>query len=593
MRGAKDRVKQMLSFKFGEELIRYHKRGGVFRFLFLLKNLFFISLKHFKDQKEYKKIIRIFPHLKKPPLKSYEDYFEALRLQNQITFKLGKALIKANKTWYKGGYLKFYFEILRLNEQFNWLKNMQDKVNFENAQSFEYFDEYFDEVKTWTKSPKFKEKYQNHPYPPLLDPDVLDYNSVEAELAWDFNLPLPKNYKFIYFTNGASGLVATLRFLRECKVNILSNFYPCGFKKYKLDFNFFKQNKNGINVLTITPGTIQNQNKNILKYFSLIPKKSPLFYIARDPIERLKHAANHIHNACTDSNISPLMKKFNLTCDYTKLFPQLIFRNLSKVPYMKSLSDNCVLAPSLTLVKEKIAFTSILNFLKEKIDFIHCVEFKKIKPEFAYETWCDLAQKFGFEAPKNPEIFKNRINRNLGDLVHLPAELYIHPADLKYRFIQGGDTQRQNTLSLSMQGGFSLIITLPHYLNEEQKTFKELSEEIFNEKLIISEVQILFIMRHQDYENLKKIKVLYEATKEYIKGYIEALKAEIKRNKANLYSEEELLEYLKIDSNLRKEIKELCDSELAYIKENHPDFIASWKYYNEFEKMYKELDKIK
>ncbi|MCH5323001.1 MAG: DUF2972 domain-containing protein [Helicobacter sp.] len=101
----------------------------------------------------------------------------------------------------------------------------------------------------------------------------------------------------------------------------------------------------------------------------------------------------------------------------------------------------------------------------------------------------------------------------------------------------------------------------------------------------------MLIIKHQDYENLKKIKVLYEATKEYIKGYIEALKAEVKRNKANLYSEEELLEYLKIDSNLRKEIKELCDTELTYIKENHPDFIASWKYYQEFERMCEEGDK--
>ncbi|MCH5323000.1 MAG: hypothetical protein J1E31_05450 [Helicobacter sp.] len=98
--------------------------------------------------------------------------------------------------------------------------------------------------------------------------------------------------------------------------------------------------------------------------------------------------------------------------------------------------------------------------MHEKIDFIHCVEFKKLKPEFAYETWCDLAQKFGFKIPQNPEIFENKIYNNR--LVHLPVELYIHPADLKHRFIQSGDTQSQNTLSLSMQGGFSLIITLPH-----------------------------------------------------------------------------------------------------------------------------------
>lgn len=281
------------------------------------------------------------------------------------------------------------------------------------------------------------------------------------------------------------------------------------------------------------------------------------------------------------------MKRFNLTCDYINLFPKIIFKFELSIPHLSSLKDN-------RLSEEVLMFDSFLTLMHEKIDFIYCVEFKKLKPEFAYETWRDLAQKFGFEAPKNPEIFKNRINRNRGDLVHLPVELYIHPADLKHRFIQGRDSQRQNTLSLSMQGGFSLIITLPHYLNEEQKTFKELSEEFFNEKLIISDTQILLIIKQQDYENLKKIKALYEATKEYIKGYIEALKAEVKRNKANLYSEEELLEYLKIDSKLRKEIKELCcDSELAYIKENYPDFIASWKYYNEFEKICKELDEIK
>lgn len=583
MRGAKDRVKQMLPFKLGEELIRYHKqRGGGFGFLILLKNLFFISFKHFKEQREYEKIIRIFPHLKKPSLEYYEDYFEALRLQNKTTFKLGKALLESYKTWYQGSHLKFYFKYLKFKKI---REHIQNKIEFNHFQSFDFLDKHFDEVKTWIKSPKFKEKYQNHPYPPLLDPDTLDYDSVEAELAWDFNLPLPRNYKFIYFTNGSSAFSATCTFFRKSNVGISSN-WTWGFDKFKLDFDFLKRNKNGFNILLITRQNVKKEEAE-LKYINLISKKVPIFYIVRDPIERLQHGVNHINNSVVDSKITPLMKRFNLTCDYINLFPKIIFKFELSIPHLSSLKDN-------RLSEEVLMFDSFLTLMHEKIDFIHCVEFKKLKPEFAYETWCDLAQKFGFKAPRNPEIFKNRINRNRGDLVHLPVELYIHPADLKHRFIKGEQSEvKQNTLSLSMQGGFSLIITLPHYLNEEQKTFKELSEEFFNEKLIISDTQILLIIKQQDYENLKKIKALYEATKEYIKGYIEALKAEVKRNKANLYSEEELLEYLKIDSNLRKEIKELCNSELAYIKENHPDFIASWKYYNEFEKMCKELDEIK
>lgn len=45
MRGAKDRVKQMLPFKLGEELIRYHKQrgGGIWIFNFTQKSLFYLT----------------------------------------------------------------------------------------------------------------------------------------------------------------------------------------------------------------------------------------------------------------------------------------------------------------------------------------------------------------------------------------------------------------------------------------------------------------------------------------------------------------------------------------------------------------------
>ncbi|ENU2763412.1 hypothetical protein ACE4NT_001880, partial [Campylobacter coli] len=32
------------------------------------------------------------------------------------SYKLGQALIKANKTWYKGGYVKVIFEIRKLKK---------------------------------------------------------------------------------------------------------------------------------------------------------------------------------------------------------------------------------------------------------------------------------------------------------------------------------------------------------------------------------------------------------------------------------------------------------------------------------------------
>ena len=44
-------------------------------------------------------------------------YQEALNTKNHLSYKLGAALIKANKNWYKGGYVKFIFEVMRIKKE--------------------------------------------------------------------------------------------------------------------------------------------------------------------------------------------------------------------------------------------------------------------------------------------------------------------------------------------------------------------------------------------------------------------------------------------------------------------------------------------
>ncbi|MBF7066663.1 hypothetical protein IY885_00020, partial [Campylobacter volucris] len=61
--------------------------------------------------------------LKLPSLESYPDYQEAIKLKNHLSYKLGQALIKANKTWYGGGYIKLPFEIRKLRKEFKKEKN--------------------------------------------------------------------------------------------------------------------------------------------------------------------------------------------------------------------------------------------------------------------------------------------------------------------------------------------------------------------------------------------------------------------------------------------------------------------------------------
>ncbi|EAI3364580.1 DUF2972 domain-containing protein, partial [Campylobacter jejuni] len=57
-----------------------------------------------------------------------------------------------------------------------------------------------------------------------------------------------------------------------------------------------------------------------------------------------------------------------------------------------------------------------------------------------------------------------------------------------------------------------------------------------------------------------------------------------------LICENQILAYLKNNQTLMRQWKKIFDQELICIKQHHPNIVASWKYYQEFEKMCKELD---
>ncbi|EFD8043341.1 hypothetical protein HG401_001588, partial [Campylobacter jejuni] len=104
-----------LSYKLGQAMIVNSKSIlGYIRMPFVLS---YIKDKHNQEQKVYQEKIKKDPSLKLPPLESYPDYKEALKEKECFTYKLGQALIKANKTWYKGGYVKMWFKIRSLKNE--------------------------------------------------------------------------------------------------------------------------------------------------------------------------------------------------------------------------------------------------------------------------------------------------------------------------------------------------------------------------------------------------------------------------------------------------------------------------------------------
>ena len=79
-----------------------------------------------------------------------------------------------------------------------------------------YFAKEYDNIKLWSTSQLFLEKYANHPYPPLLNPDTLDYEQISPQIAWYLNIPLPLYYKFCFFGSHATGNRGLNHFVLNC-----------------------------------------------------------------------------------------------------------------------------------------------------------------------------------------------------------------------------------------------------------------------------------------------------------------------------------------------------------------------------------------
>lgn len=101
---AKNRIENHLAYKLGEAIIENSKSFlGIIRIPFVLS---YISQSHHKKLANQKEQL--------PKIETLPDYKEAIKIKEQMTYKLGEAWIKGYKTWYKGGLIKFYFEAQKI-----------------------------------------------------------------------------------------------------------------------------------------------------------------------------------------------------------------------------------------------------------------------------------------------------------------------------------------------------------------------------------------------------------------------------------------------------------------------------------------------
>ncbi|EAH5501545.1 TPA: DUF2972 domain-containing protein, partial [Campylobacter jejuni] len=555
----------------------------------LFKKLYKIKKQHKKEQKIYQQTIQVFPQLKYPNLETCSDYEQALKYKFHLSYMLGEVLIQTFQNLHKGSMFKLAKNIKKANKEFKIFKEIFNnfaklspniiKIISKNKQAFlkelpriqnvlkihqdyqpildnifhnfNYFIQKFNLIEEWLLSNDFNEKYkkENHPYPSLLDPkklndekEKINYKNIPAELAWEINLPLPDNYEFVFLSAGVSGHAAMVKFLEDCNCRLFSKYSHRGnniFGAYCDQYAFL--NKKGFNILTFFEyGIVDYKLKS--KFIGLFNSKKRVLFLVRDPIERLKSRINHI------APNKFAIYDFNLNSNVKEIV------NVKKYYSKNGIND----FPDINILENLLTF----NFFCYKllIDFfrkshIFYIDMEEIKPAKAFDTMCVLADKFGFKRPVD------KIN---------------------FSHIVFDDTIGYFPMRLHVEDMIIIITTLLRAKQMRQsKEYINFTKEFFDKPLKYENLGIF--LKPQEFGRLKQDSKLFDVTKRYLNNFIEALEERIDLEKAKLFKEKDVLNYLKENKELRVKLKNILDKELVHIKQHRPDIVASWKYYQEFE----------
>ena len=583
------RIKNHLSYKLGQELIKYNTGGG--GVISLLFKLYHIKKTHHKLTQFRKTLELARADLAYPPLRQCFDFNEALWVKTWLTYRLGRVLLECDRDKLKGGYFKFFSKIKQAKKEFKALKEskvyrLKDKLKFKNEEDFDLFIknytlienllthyetlnevivlnmafvlEHFDEVSLWLNSKEFKEKYEdiNHPYPPLLNPDklndenyILNYEKISANLAWEMNLPLPRRYEFAYTLMHGAGGSSFYWFMKSLKVECANSWVGDDKAYYKENYKALTQLKNDFFIWIIHYAFFHYK-----KSLQLLSSNFPLLILVRDPISVFKHLINHQSGSSRKKNV------FDLNDDYALLIPDILYTSTSyeneKYKGEKSIAPNL---ENLHLHSGTMVFDNVRKTIAHKEVFY--IDMQEIMPQNAFKTFTNLAKKFNFTPPNPKEKDFYKIMHNTGGLVAILDFKVMLDKEISI-FVDSAKTRR--------------------YLNQN---FMNINEEILG--LDPENFKLCIEKRH--YDLLLEKNELYEKTKHYLKGLYEYYLKRVEIEKKKLLNEKQILEYFKNNKTLALKFKKAFDIELEHIKTHRPDIVASWKYYKEFEKMCEEL----
>ena len=504
---------------------------------------------------------------------------------------LGEVLIQSLKNLHKGAGFKLYKDFKKTHKEFkalkeilkefkepsiNTLKGMSDNKElflkeYERIKellkthqnypaildnifyNFSYFIQNFNLIKEWLLSSDFNQRYkkENHPYPSLLNPkklndenEEINYKNIPAKLAWDMNLPLPENYEFVWLGGHGVGTEALKTFLSYNKVIIPDNYfnYETGLQRYKYAFDILLNDINHIKAIRLKDYGFNEFEK----FCKLIQKKCKFIFQVRDYFEIFTCYINHRNRKFN------AISKFDLQADLNDVFDRF---------YYLSSGENLPLELNL---KNFLSW----RMLHQKMGFRTCImEYSMLQnfDNILDILYIDMKDLVGMDT-------KNTI-RKICNFINIP-----YNQECNYSENVIGDLNIIFPLILDVSENIELLIINSHSTFDTD-CYEDITQKIINSNMF----KILSNSKIRDDNIIKELKL-------YFYNFNEILNQKLSREKKIRIKEQSYIDMYSMDVYRRRKLREMMNYELTHIKQHRPDIIASWKYYQEFEKMCEEKD---
>lgn len=513
-------------------------------YLSLIYKLYKIKKEYFKERKLYKQTIKLFPNLIYPDIKTLNDYNDSIRVKFHLSYMLGETLIKADKNKFKGGYLTLFKDIKQTHKDYKTIKQLLSDFNITSPTIYNAIT---DNKEIFIKNlNKIEDILKTHKdYQAIID-NILhnfDYVLKHLDLIQEWLLSDDFYQKYKKENHPYPSLLDPKKLNDENEID----FVYIGFGlsgNSALAAMFRKLNWKFLRINLISKNDVKAKS-NLLSYYN----KHKIVMLVRDPIERLQTGLNH--GTYFSINQKPY-DRYLLSIDH-------IDDMINRVRYIEYDDQSTVCFELNKWINgASFGYASIINNIGcERTIYI---DMSEILPNNVLKSLTKLSRILNLHAPreKDENYFKEIKNGKFR---------FILPIIIDFKEVSFYVTLKNQTNN----------IVINHFFKLKSKLKDEIAFSINKEQMILFEEYC------KDIYIFKKLNVFFEI-------FLNKLLKKINRIKESKIKEDNILKYLFLDKQLRVQLKQMLDNELVYLKQYRPDIVASWKYYQEFEKMCEELD---